>query len=151
MRYRSLAVALFLLTGTAGTSHAADTAGVHVTSGWLRVLPGNLPAGGYVSFENTTDHVLTIVGAESPDYAEAMIHRSSTEGGMGRMEMVDTVALPPKGKLTFAPGGYHVMLMQAKHPVKPGEKVTVTFKLSDGGTIPVTLVARPANASGPTD
>jgi copper(I)-binding protein len=151
MRYRSLAVALFLLAGTAGISHAADTAGVQVTGGWLRVLPGSLPAGGYVTVENTTDHALTIVGAESPDYAEAMIHRSSTEGGMGRMEMMDSVALPPKGKLTFAPGGYHVMLMQAKHPVKPGAKVTVTFKLSDGGTIPATLIARPANASGPTD
>ncbi len=40
------------------------------------------------------------------------------------------------------------MLMQAKHPVKPGDTVTVTFKLSDGETVPATLMARPANATG---
>ncbi|APG06523.1 hypothetical protein BJI69_12720 [Luteibacter rhizovicinus DSM 16549] len=135
----------------AGAAQAADAPSVKASDGWLRVLPGSLPAGGYVSFENLSDRAVSIVGASSPDYAEAMVHRSSTDGGMGRMEMVDSVPLPPKGKLAFSPGGYHVMLMEAKHPVKPGDKIVVTFALSDGGKLPVTLLARPANASGPTD
>ena len=148
MTFRSLAIALLLVTGAA---QAADAPSVKASDGWLRVLPGSLPAGGYVSFENLSDRAVSIVGASSPDYAEAMVHRSSTDGGMGRMEMVDSVPLPPKGKLAFSPGGYHVMLMEAKHPVKPGDKVVVTFKLSDGENLPVTLLARPANATGPTD
>lgn len=148
MTFRSLAIALLLV---AGAAQAADAPSVKASDGWLRVLPGSLPAGGYVSFENLSDRAVSIVGASSPDYAEAMVHRSSTDGGMGRMEMVDSVPLPPKGKLAFSPGGYHVMLMEAKHPVKPGDKVVVTFKLSDGENLPVTLLARPANATGPTD
>jgi len=146
--FRSLAIALLLV---AGAAQAADAPSVKASDGWLRVLPGSLPAGGYVSFENLSDRAVSIVGASSPDYAEAMVHRSSTDGGMGRMEMVDSVPLPPKGKLAFSPGGYHVMLMDAKHPVKPGDKVVVTFKLSDGENLPVTLLARPANATGPAD
>jgi copper(I)-binding protein len=146
--FRSLAIALLLVTGAA---HAADVQTVKTSQGWLRVLPGNLPAGGYVSFENVSDRAVSIVGASSPDYADAMIHRSSTDGGMGRMEMVDSVPLPPKGTVAFSPGGYHVMLTDAKHPVKAGDKVVVTFKLSDGETLPVTLLARPANATGPRD
>ena len=145
---RSLAVALLLV---AGAAQASDAAQVQAKNGWVRVLPGGLPAGGYLTLENGSDRALSIVGAESPDYGSTMIHRSSTEGGMGRMEMVDSVALPAKGKVAFAPGGYHVMLMQPKHPVNPGDKVTVTFMLSDGGTIPATLIARPANATSPTD
>ena len=148
MIFRSLAAALFLV---AGAAHAADAPTVTASGGWLRVLPGNLPAGGYVSFENVSDRAVSIVGASSPDYADAMIHRSSTDGGMGRMDMVDSVPLPPKGTLAFSPGGYHVMLTDAKHPVKPGEKIVVTFKLSDGESLPVTLLARPANATGLTD
>lgn len=148
MTFRSLAIALLLV---AGAAQAADAPSVKASDGWLRVLPGSLPAGGYVSFENLSDRAVSIVGASSPDYAEAMVHRSSTDGGMGRMEMVDSVPLPPKGKLAFSPGGYHVMLMDAKHPVKPGDKVVVTFKLSDGENLPVTLLARPANATGPAD
>ncbi|HVI55346.1 MAG TPA: copper chaperone PCu(A)C [Luteibacter sp.] len=146
--FRSLVAAMLLV---AGAAHAADVPTVKASEGWLRILPGNLPAGGYVSFENLSDHAVSIVGAASPDYAEAMIHRSSTDGGMGRMEMIDSVPLPPKGTLAFAPGGYHVMLMGAKHPVKPGDTLVVTFALSDGEKLPVTLLARPANATGPTD
>jgi copper(I)-binding protein len=145
---RSLAIALLLV---AGVANATDSPTVKASNGWLRVLPGSLPAGGYVSFENVSDRAVSIVGASSPDYADAMIHRSSTDGGMGRMEMVDSVPLPPKGTVAFSPGGYHVMLMDAKHPVKPGDKLVVTFRLSNGETLPVTLLARPANATGPTD
>ncbi|NID16801.1 copper chaperone PCu(A)C [Luteibacter yeojuensis] len=148
MIVRSLAIGALLACGAA---FAADAASVGVTGGWIRVLPGSLPAGGYLTFENRSDRAVSIVAADSPDYASAMIHRSSTEGGMGRMEMVESVAIPAKGKLAFAPGGYHVMLMQPKHTVTPGDKVTVTFTLSDGEKIPATLVARPANATGPTD
>ncbi len=148
MTLRSLAIALLLV---AGVANATDSPTVKASNGWLRVLPGSLPAGGYVSFENVSDRAVSIVGASSPDYADAMIHRSSTDGGMGRMEMVDSVPLPPKGTVAFSPGGYHVMLMDAKHPVKPGDKLVVTFRLSDGETLPVTLLARPANATGPTD
>lgn len=149
MILRSLAATIFLAATL--SAQAADAGPVTATAGWLRVLPGNLPAGGYVTFENASDKAVSIVGAESSDYAEAMIHRSSTEGGMGRMEMMHAVPLPAGGKLAFAPGGYHVMLMDAKHPVKPGDKVVVTFALSDGQKLPVTLLARPANASGPAD
>ena len=146
--FRSFAIAVMLV---AGTAHATDVPTVKASNGWLRVLPGNLPAGGYVSLENISDRAVSIVGASSPDYADAMIHRSSTDGGMGRMEMVDSVPLPPKGTVAFSPGGYHVMLTDPKHPVKAGDKLVVTFKLSDGETLPVTLLARPANATGPTD
>jgi copper(I)-binding protein len=145
---RALALALLL---AAGAAHAADAPKVEAKNGWIRVLPGNLPAGGYLTFANGGGRAVSIVGAESPDYGNAMIHRSSTEGGMGRMEMVDSVPLPPNGEVTFAPGGYHVMLMQPRHAVKPGDKVTVTFILSDGAKVPATLLARPANASGPSD
>lgn len=153
MILRPLAFALVL---AAGVVHAADkpvatTSPVKASDGWIRVLPGALPAGGFVTFENTSDRALSIVSATSTDYGDAMIHRSSTEGGMGRMEMVDSVPLPAKQTTAFSPGGYHVMLMDAKHPIKPGDTLTVTFKLSDGETLPVKMLARPANATGPKD
>lgn len=148
MMLRSLATALLVF---ATTAHATDGAHVDASAGWIRVLPGSLPAGGYVTFENRSATALNIVGAESADYAEAMIHRSSTEGGMGRMEMVDSVPLPANGKVEFNPGGYHVMLEKPKHPVKAGDTLTITFDLSDGQKLPVTFVARPANATGPKD
>lgn len=132
-----------------GAANAADTTSVKASGAWIRVLPGGLPAGGYVTLENTSASAIAVTGASSADYGDAMIHKSSTETGMGRMEMVDKVPVPANGKVAFAPGGYHVMLMQPKHPVNPGDKVVVTFTLSDGSTLPVTFAAKPANAEGP--
>jgi Uncharacterized protein conserved in bacteria len=134
---------------TTGAVNAADTTSVKASGAWIRVLPGGLPAGGYVTLENTSASAIAVTGASSADYGDAMIHKSSTETGMGRMEMVDKVPVPANGKVAFAPGGYHVMLMQPKHPVNPGDKVVVTFTLSDGSTLPVTFAAKPANAEGP--
>lgn len=145
MILRSLA-AFVLLTATA---HAADAPHVEADAGWIRVLPGSLPAGAYVTLQNHSAEALKVVGVSSADYAEAMIHRSSTDGGMGRMEMVDAVPLPANGKVEFSPGGYHVMLMNPRHAVKAGDTLTLTFDLSDGQKLPATFVARPANATGP--
>ncbi|MDR6934842.1 copper chaperone PCu(A)C [Luteibacter sp. 3190] len=146
MMVRTIAAALLL---AAGAAHATDT--VRASGAWIRVLPGNLPAGGYATFENPGDGKVSITDATSADYGEAMIHRSSTETGMGRMEMVDEVPVPARGKVAFSPGGYHVMLMNPKHPVKPGDTVVVTFTLSDGSTLAVPFLARPANAKGLDD
>jgi copper(I)-binding protein len=149
MMLRSLAASLFLFA--AGATCAADAPAVDASAGWVRLLPGSLPAGAYVTFHNRSDRPLKIVDAQSTDYAEAMIHRSSTEGGMGRMAMVDSVDLPPGGTVAFTPGGYHVMLEKPRHPVKAGDRLTLMFELSDGTRLPATFIARPANATGPTD
>ncbi|TCV91291.1 hypothetical protein EC912_11237 [Luteibacter rhizovicinus] len=145
-----LIVALAGLTLCFG-AQANDAASVHATNAWIRVLPGTLPAGGYVDFANDSDHTLKIVDTDSPAYGHAMLHRSSTDGGMGRMEMLKSVDLPAKSTTKFAPGGYHVMLMDAGKPVKAGDTVVVNFHLADGSVLPVNFVARPANANGPKD
>jgi copper(I)-binding protein len=134
-----------------GTAQASDAGAVHASGAWIRILPGALPAGGFVALENTGDNPVTVTGANSPAFAHAMIHRSSTDSGMSRMETVPKVTLAPHAVTAFAPGGYHVMLTDAAQPVKPGDTVKVTFTLGDGSTLPVDFIARPANASGPTD
>jgi copper(I)-binding protein len=46
----------------------------------------------------------------------------------------------------LAPAGYHLMLMKAVSPVKPGDTVKLTLKFSDGSTLTTDFMARPANA-----
>jgi copper(I)-binding protein len=131
----------------AGSVHAADQASqVRADHAWIRVLPTGLPAGGYVTLSNRGDETAVLTGASSPRYAHAMLHQSSTEGGMGRMKMVDKVAIPAHGEVTFAPGGYHIMLMQASKPVQAGEQVPMTLQFADGSHLTVDFLARPANA-----
>jgi copper(I)-binding protein len=41
------------------------------------------------------------------------------------MRAVPTVALPAGKQIRFAPGGYHIMLMDLKQPVKNGDSVPI--------------------------
>lgn len=145
---RTAALAAFALAAPLA-AHAGDADAVHVEGAWIRVLPGSLPAGGYAVLRNDGDHAVRVVGADSPAYGQVMLHQSSESGGMSRMRMVEALVVPAHGRTELAPGGYHLMMMRAKAPVKPGGDVPVTLHFDDGSTLRADFRARPANASGP--
>ncbi|SHM31925.1 copper chaperone PCu(A)C [Rhodanobacter sp. OK091] len=139
----SILFAGWLLTGAA---HAGAADHVHASHAWIRVLPGNLPAGAYVTLRNDGDQAIALSGASSTVYADVMLHRSSTAGGMSRMTMVDALSVPAHGEAVLAPAGYHLMLMQANATVKPGDTVRLTLNFTDGSRLATDFLARPANA-----
>ncbi len=134
-----------------GTAHATAAEHVRASHAWIRVLPGNLPAGAYVTLENDSDQATALSSASSTTYAQVMLHQSSMQGGMSRMTMVDSLTLPAHGNAVLVPGGYHMMLMQPIKPVKPGDTVRLMLKFSDGSILPADFIARPANAIGAGD
>ena len=142
---RELASAAFGLL-LAGAAFAGSP--VRVEHGWVRWLPANLPAAGYATIRNDGDKPVELTGAGSPDYAMAMLHRSVQKNGTDTMEMVDGLEVPAHGEVKLAPGGYHLMLMDARHPIKPGDTVHVSLRFNDGETVQATWPVRPANASG---
>ncbi|HEV2621144.1 MAG TPA: copper chaperone PCu(A)C [Frateuria sp.] len=129
-----------------GTAHAGEAAHVHAVGAWIRVLPGALPAGGYVTLRNDGDQPAVLTGASSPAYGSVMLHQSSTETGMGRMRMVDRLEVPAHGQVALSPGGYHLMLMDAAGLVQPGQTVRVSLRFADGSTLATDFLAKPANA-----
>jgi copper(I)-binding protein len=139
---------LALLAGLAlaAGAHAGAADHVRATHAWIRVLPGSLPAGGYVTLENRGDQPVALAGARSPAYAHVMLHHSSTQGGMSRMAMVDSLPIPAHGTVVLSPGGYHLMLMQPVAAVQPGSAVELQLQFTDGSTLPVDFITRPANA-----
>ena len=126
--------------------HATAADHVHAIHAWIRVLPDTLPAGAYVTLKNDSDQLVALTGASSKAYAQVMLHHSSTEGGVSRMTMVQSLPVPAHGTAMLAPAGYHLMLMQPAAPVKPGSTVRMLLKFSDGSTLPADFIARPANA-----
>jgi hypothetical protein len=129
-----------------GSAHAAQAGNVRASNAWIRVLPGNLPAGGYVTLRNDSDQPAILRGASSAAYAQIMLHQSSTAGGMSRMSMLDRLTIPAHGQLALAPAGYHLMLMDAAKPVRVGSTVRLSLQFGDGSTLATDFLARPANA-----
>jgi hypothetical protein len=48
-----------------------------------------------------------------------------------RMRQVESVDLPAGTSVKFKPGGYHVMLLDLKQPLKAGSKFALTLLVED--------------------
>ena len=123
---------------------------LRATDAWIRWLPAGLPAGGYVVLHNDGARAAELVGASSPDYAQAMLHRTQAGAG-GEMSMVHVakVVVPAHGSLAFKPGGYHIMLMHARHAIQPGDHVPVSLRFADGTELKVDFEVRSASGAMP--
>jgi copper(I)-binding protein len=120
--------ALSLATASCG----AFAASASVSDCWVRLLPGNLPSGAYFTMSNASHTALELDGVESNAFGMAMLHRTQSNGSMSTMEMVHSATVPANGTLKFAPGGYHVMLEQPKHPLTVGSTIDLTFTFGNG-------------------
>ncbi|HET6183172.1 MAG TPA: copper chaperone PCu(A)C [Acetobacteraceae bacterium] len=103
---------------------------VAVTDGWFRYITPQVPAGGYMRLQNTSQAPAALVGAASPACGMVMLHRTETQNGAEAMRMVEAVAVPPNQSVVFAPGGYHLMCMEPR--MKPGQRVPMTLRFKDG-------------------
>ncbi len=124
----------------------ACAAGITITDAWFRALPGRLPAGGYFSVHNKSTTPLELTGAESPACGMLMLHQSTENGGMSRMNDVRSVVVPAGGSIAFAPGGYHLMCMNPTAAMTPGKMVTVSLVFANGARTKADFAVR--NAAG---
>ncbi|HVE09832.1 MAG TPA: copper chaperone PCu(A)C [Paraburkholderia sp.] len=130
-------------------AHAAGAAqSIAVKNPWVRWLPGNLPAAGYATLVNNGDKPIDLVDISSVDYGSAMLHQTVSNGSTQKMVMADKLTVPAHGEAQIAPGGYHMMLEDAKHKVAPGDTVHLKLHFSDGETIDTAFpVKSPAQAN----
>ncbi len=136
------AIAALLLTVGLCEARAEITVG----DAWIRALPLSVPSGGYFVLHNGGPKPVMLTGADSPACGMLMLHKSEDHGGMGSMDDVAAVAVPAGGTLKFAPGGYHLMCMQAKPAIKAGGSVPVTLTFKDAA--PLTVKFQVRNAMG---
>jgi hypothetical protein len=69
-----------------------------------------------------------LVAGSSPIAGVVEIHEMSMEGSTMRMRALPNGLLLPAGQaVELKPGGYHVMLMDLKQPLKDGDSVSVTL------------------------
>ena len=69
-----------------------------------------------------------LVGVESPVAGLVEIHEMRMEGNTMRMRAVPRLELPAGQAVDLKPGGYHIMLMNLKAPLKNGESVPIRLK-----------------------
>lgn len=139
----SLIAAIVISPLASATSMAPAVRAEHA---WIRLLPGDLPAAGYMVLENLTDKPQQLVSASSADFGQVMLHQSVRSSGVQHMQHVDSVVIPAHGTVAFKPGGYHLMLMQRDQNLKVGDTAVIVLKFADTADLSVGFQIRPANA-----
>lgn len=105
---------------------------VNVGNAWARATaPGQKAAGAYMEIISAADAAL--VGVETPVAARAELHSMSMDGGVMRMRALEKIDLPARKAVKLAPGGFHVMLLDIKQPLKAGDKVPLTLTVRGAG------------------
>jgi periplasmic copper chaperone A len=85
-----------------------------------------------------------LVSASSPLAGVVEIHEMKMEGDVMRMRAITDLALPAGQAVALKPGGHHVMLMDLKQPLKPGDSVPVTLVVEGADKKRETLEIRAA-------
>jgi len=101
---------------------------VEAWAAWARAtVQGQTTAGVYMQL--TSSEHASLVGVESPAAGGAEVHETRMEGKVMRMRALSSLELLPGKTVEFKPGGYHIMLLELKRPLKKGEVVPIRLKL----------------------
>lgn len=104
--------------------------------GWIRMAPVKMPMmAGFGRIENRCGAPATIIGASSPAFGDVSLHETRIVDGVSRMRALPELRVAPGEAAELRPGGMHLMLMQPRGPLVPGNRVVVEFRLKEGGVL----------------
>jgi periplasmic copper chaperone A len=121
---------------------------VSVSGGWARAtLPHQNEGVAYLTLQSPAGDMLTTI--DSPEAGMVMLHQSKTTNGVAEMDDMENLALPAGQTIALTPGGMHLMLMEVKHALKPGDTLHLSLHFDKAGTQTVAVPVMPVGAIGP--
>lgn len=150
---RLLALATALMLATPALAH-------EVTVGDLQIIHPHIPqpaatakaAGGFMAITNNGTETDRLIGVETAIAAKAEVHESRVDAnGVGTMEHVDAVEIPPGETVNLEHGGYHIMLMGLSGPLLEGELHKATLIFERAGRVEIEFQVDPPAGMGEMD
>jgi protein SCO1/2 len=117
---------------------------IRVRGPWARPAAAGATSAVYLTLENRGRVDDALVGAASAAAGRVEVHRTSMDGGVMRMRPAGDVATPAGGAIAMEPGGLHVMVMDLRRDLVPGQSLPVTLRLARAGELTVRAVVRSA-------
>ena len=122
-----------------------------ITQAWSRATPGGAKiAGGYLTIENKGAAADRLIGGSADVAGKFEVHEMAMNNGVMTMRSLDKgLAIEPGKTVKLAPGGYHLMLMDLKGPLKQGDKVPVALEFEKAGKVKVSFDVQGVGAQAP--
>ncbi len=138
------ALAASLAAGSATLACAADIA---LDQPWSRATPAGAQVGaGYVTIKNAGKTADKLVSVSSEVSAKVEIHEMSMADGVMKMRAVAAIDVPAGQSAELKPGGYHIMFVGLKQPLKEGDTVKGSLTFEKAGPVPVEFKVRAMGA-----
>lgn len=137
---------------------AAGAAAQDVTAGslvisqpWSRATAPSAKVGaGYMTITNKGTTPDRLVGGSLPQAGRFEIHEMTMADGVMKMRPLDNgLEIKPGETVKLAPGGFHVMFMNLKEPLKQGETLKGELKFEKAGTVAVEYAVGAIAAQSP--
>lgn len=134
--HKHFALSLLLATSFAMPVFAAGVADqINVVDPYVRMAPpGAKATGAFMVIKNAGDKDAQLVNANTQSSNITELHNHINDNGVMRMRQVKEIAIPAKGEAVLKPGGYHVMLIDMKAPLKEGDHVVIKLGFADGSS-----------------
>jgi copper(I)-binding protein len=143
------AVAALALSATAQAA-AYRAGGLEVVQPWSRPAAAGTNGAGFMTVSNKGKTADTLKTVETPAARKAEIHQTSMAGGIMSMKRLDAgLPIGPGESVTFAPGGYHLMLVGLTKASKAGDKIPATLVFASGARIKIEFPVGAGPAAAP--
>jgi periplasmic copper chaperone A len=128
-----------------------------VTVGDLQIIHPHIPqpaasakaAGGFMAIVNNGTEPDRLIGIESDIAMKSEVHESKVDAaGVGTMEHVDFIEIPPGDTVSLEHGGYHVMFMGLNGTLTEGEMRKATLIFERTGRVEVEFMIDPPVGEG---
>jgi copper(I)-binding protein len=139
------------LVGSLARAEDVKAGDLVISQAWSRATPNGAKIGsGYFTIENKGTTADKLIGVSGDISGKIEVHEMSMNNGVMKMRAVDGgLVIDPGKTVKLAPGGYHLMIMDLKNPLKQGDKVPLTLSFEKAGKVAVTLDVQGVGAQGP--
>lgn len=123
---------------------------LEITAPWSRATPGGAKvAGGFMRITNKGAAPDRLVGGSAEISGVFEVHEMRMEGNVMRMRALEKgLEIKPGETVELKPGGYHVMFIDLKKPLKAGDMVKGTLVFEKAGKVEVTYTVQAMSGGG---
>jgi Uncharacterized protein conserved in bacteria len=150
MKALTLGAALAVAVIGAAPAGDAKVGDISVSGAWARASAGPVPNGAaFMTIVNAGGGADKLLAASSDVAAATELHTHLHEDGVMKMRKVAAIDVAAGQTVMLQPGGYHVMFMGLKAPLKQGTTFPLILTFEKAGSVNVEVSVGEAGSMGP--
>ncbi len=130
-------LAIAMLLGACGAEK-----GIEVHEIWMRPVAQGENGAVYFVMHNHASEADELVGVSTDSAEAAEMHESKMNGDIMEMRQVESIPLEAYAEIDFAPGKFHIMLVNLKKDLNVGDEIQLTLHFKNFEDINVMVPVR---------